>query len=324
MNEREYDYINKIFENQLNDKLVNRFLAFTNDIKPFLESFISSCKILPSLECHFKNDRIFYNAFSYIRERHSNYYSELLRMYSKKEIHIYPNENNIAECNSYNGEIWIGVSKTIIDDSNLVHEFFHHQNLIPINKEGKQNSMARALFGESISIAAQLDFAKQISDSDLREDSKKIEVDYINDGIKCARKVIVELSLIDIYKTYGKINTECIKDYSLNCCDDNMRELIMSEYVNVLKGIYKWGENLKFPFNLKYILGITIGYFISDLVDANPDKWEDIYDINSNFYNISPNDFLQKLGINFHDGIILSNFIEHYQQLSENYKQDKK
>ena len=323
MHEEEYSYINNIFKNELDNEIVNSYLLFANKLMPFLD-FIIKCRPLTPSTYQSKNYRSYHIAFNYIKENHPKYFPELIRMFSMNEIHIGNYSCDNASCDSYTGEIWLGKNQTILDDLNLVHEFFHHMNLIPINSDKNQKkSITRDLFGESISIAAQLDFSKKIIENDLKQDAVNFEINYINDCILCSKRIRVELILIEIYKKHGKINDELIKKYISNCQDTNLQNLIIDEYQNVLNAIGGWGSNFKIPFNLRYVLGITIGYYLSDLIEKNNQNWKVIYDINDDFYNMNIDDFLNKIGINLQDDTILLNFMEHYKKLNTDHVKKK-
>ena len=316
---QDFNYVNKIFKDELNDDSIQAKLLFAKKVSFLIDTILEYCSLIINKEyrCHIDNS--FYYGINYIKETHPDYYSELIRMYNNGEIHISNDSTGNAECDSYSGEIWLGTSKTILDDLHLVHEFFHHQNLIPINNGTKKKSVTRELFGEAISIAAELDFSDKITNDDLVEDTKIFEVDYINDAINCARKIKTELILIDIYSKHGEVNDYLIKAFILENNND-IGELFSQEYESVLNDISGWGANFKFYFNLKYVLGIIFGYYLSDLVKENPENWEIIYDINSNIYDLSVEQFLKKIEINLDDNKLITNFLEHYRKLNEKSK----
>lgn len=314
-----YNYINVIFNNELNNDSVNSMLTFVNKLKSLLDYIINNCTILPNENYSIK-DYTFYNAFNYVKEVHPTYYLELIRMNNENEIHVFASNFDNATCDSYNGHISIYSINAIIDELNLIHEFFHHQNLIP--NSNKEN-ITRKLFGETISITAELDFERKLTSELLRMDAKKFEINYINDAIKCAKKVRVELILIDIHIRNNKINNELIKEYILNCNDIYLKQLILEQYEDVLNDIGGWCSNFKFPFNMSYFLGIIIGYYLADIIELNPNIWKLIYDINNNFYNITIEEFLNKLKINLEDEKIINNFMRHYNNLNSLYKEYK-
>lgn len=319
----DYDYINQIFKSELDKDSIKKLLSFANELSFFYDRILKSCQSLPQTNYKHTIVNSFHYAINYIKTSHPRYYSELSRMFADGEIHVASFESDNAECSSYTGEIWIGLNRTILDDLNLVHEFFHHQNLIPINKGGVRNNITRELFGESISIAAQLDFSKKIKDDDLKEDSKKFEIDYINDAITCTKRIRTELILIEIYNKNGRITEDLIKEFILNNRDNDLGMLVLAEYENVLNSISGWGADFKFGFHLKYLLGITIGYYLADLVEQDFKNWKMIYDINAKMYDLSVDEFLDKIGISLKDEKLISRLIDHFQSLKEMQKQKK-
>lgn len=318
----DFDYVNQIFKKELNDKSTQTKLFYAKKLSFLIDGILEYCSPIINKKYSYHIDNSFYYGINYIKEIHPDYYLELIRMYNNGEIHILNYSTGNAECSSYSGEIWMGLSKTILDDFHLVHEFFHHQNLIPINNVSKGENITRELFGEAISIAAELDFSDKITNADFVEDTTIFEVDYINDAINCAKKIKTELILIDIYSKYGELNDNLIKSFILENNND-VGNLFYQEYENVLNDISGWGSNLKFSFNLKYVLGIMFGYYISDLVKENKEKWKIIYDINSNIYNLSVEQFLEKIKIDLEDNKLVTKFIEHYNKVNEKNKSIK-
>ena len=316
---QKFNYVNEIFKDELNDEFIQAKLLFAKKVSFFIDIILEHCSLIINQEyrCHINNS--LYYGINYIKETHPDYYSELIRMYNNGEIHISNYSTGNADCDSYTGEIWLGLSKTILDDLYLVHEFFHHQNLIPINNGTKKKSITRELFGEAISIAAELDFSDKITNDDLAKDTKIFEIDYINDAVECARKIKTELILIDIYSKHGEINDNLITTFILENNND-IGELFSQEYESVLSDISGWGANLKFYWNLKYVLGIIFGYYLSDLVKENPENWKIIYDINSSIYDLSIEQFLKKIKINLEEDKIVTIFLEHYNKLNEKSK----
>ena len=317
-------YLSEVFEKELKSGLLNPYFDIANTLLPSID-YIAKLDYILTKECSVKTKNPFLYASKYIEEKHPTYYPEFARMWQANEIHVSNYESDNAECDSYTGEIWAGKSCTILDDLNLVHEFFHHQNLTPINKGGK-NSFTRELFGEAISITAQFDFIKFLEKTNLCEDALIVKITYLNDCIKSARKIMVELILIELYKLNGKITDEIVKKYISYCKDEKLAIIIDEEYEDVLTSIGNWGANFKFPFNLKYFLGIIIGCHLSNLVNENQKKWEDIYIINKHFYYINEEEFLNKAGIKLDNDDLLLVFTEHFQRadlMNDNFKKQK-
>lgn len=310
----------KIFEDQLQNEQVKAYLDFASKILPLIDMIINADISLTSTECLNINDKPFTYANSYIERKHPNYTSELFQMWNTGRIHIANYKSDNASCDSYTGDIWLGLNETILDDLYLVHEFFHHQNLIPINDNSvKKEGFTRELFGESISIMSQLDFINDMPDDELRVDSKTLEIDYINDCSNSAKKIKVELALIDIYKINGTLTEELIQNYILNCENSSLAILIREEYDQVIRDISSWGANLKIPFNLKYVLGVVFGYYLADLINKKPNKWYDIYEINKTFYDIDVDEFLDKVEIDFSNPVLLSKYMERYNELKQEF-----
>lgn len=310
--------VNDIFKSKLKDRTVKESLCFAQDLLSFLDFIIKADICLPHKEYVAVNDKSFSYADNYVKCKHSQYYQEFKRMWKDNEIVISDYGVGNASCDSYTGKIFIGQSNTVLDDLFLVHEFFHHQNLRPINKNSAPfNSLSRKLFGEAISIMAQLDFAKSLTNDSLLKDSKIFELDYVNDCVSCAKKARVELILIDIFNSCGDVSDYSVEKYLSTCNDQYLKELVASEYEKCLRDICGWGANLKFLFNLKYVLGVTVGYYLADLVEKDPNKWNDIYYINSNFYDIDINTFFDRIGTTLDNEHILLNFLEHYKTLKD-------
>lgn len=310
--------VNDIFKSELSDETVKESLYFAQDLISFLDVIIKADMCLPHKEYAVVNDKSFSYADNYIKYKHFRYYQEFKRMWKDNEIVIGDYSGGNASCDSYTGKIFIGQSNTILDDLFLVHEFFHHQNLRPINKNSvPASSLPRELFGEAISIMAQLDFTKSLTNDSLLEDSKIFEFDYVNDCVSCARKVRVELILIDIFNSCGDVSECSVERYLSICSDEYLKELVASEYEKCLKNICGWGANLKFLFNLKYVLGVTVGYYLADLVEKDPNRWDDIYYLNSNFYDIDIDTFFDRIGTTLENETVLLNFFEHYKTLKD-------
>ena len=313
----DFKYVNSIFRNELNNESIKNVISISKRLIPLCDNILKNCTFLSSCSCNIEINDSFSLAYSYLKDRHPIYYDEIVRMKKENEIHIADYSLDNAGCDSYSGEIWLGKNKNILDDLNLIHEFFHHLNLKPLNDGGEDNTIARELFGESISIAAEIDFERSL-DELLKEDAKKFEIDYINDAIDCAKKIKIELLLVDLYLIYGKIDKDIISNFLENNKDNLVSSTMIDEVDNVIGNISDWGSSLKISFNLKYVIGIVFGYFLADKISNNYENWNIIYDLNNNLYNMSFDDVFKKICPNEDLTELFNCFFSHYKQRCTN------
>ena len=313
----DFKNINKIFDDELNKESIKNVIAISKRLLPLCDNILNNCSLLSSCTCNIEINDSFSLAYSYLKDKHPIYYDEIMRMKNGNEIHIADYSLDNASCDSYTGEIWLGKNKNILDDLNLIHEFFHHLNLKPLNNGGEENTIARELFGESISISSEIDFERSL-DISLREDAKKFEVDYINDAIDCAKKIKIEILLVDLYLIYGKIDKDIISDFLENNKDNLVSSTMIDEVDNVIGNISGWGSSLKISFNLKYVIGIVFGYYLADKISNNYENWNIIYDLNKNLYNLSFDDVFKKICPSEDLTELFDCFFSHYKELCMN------
>ncbi len=301
------DYVNKLFALELDKKEVKYLLDFCNK-NYLLVKMISEISF--DVQRDLKQIKVedFLYASRYIKERHSNYYDELERMFKYNEIIVSDYNCANASCDSYTGKIWIGLSHSILDDLYLVHEFFHHQNLIPINdKQGKEENLTRKMFGEAISYLSQFDMVDWVSDKDVKNECLNSVSDCICDCINCAKKIRVELFLISVFKKYKRIDESLIEKEALECKDEFLTSLVLEYFDGALKDICGWGADFKFPFYLKYVLGVSIAFYLRDRLKIDSDIWKKVYYVNEHIYDMSIEELLRLFEINLsREDIILS------------------
>lgn len=291
------DYVNKLFALELDKSEVINLLNFCNK-NYSLVKMISEISFDVQRDLNHTKVEDFLYAKRYIKDRHTNYYDELERMFKCNEIIVSDYNCANASCDSYTGKIWIGLSHSILDDLYLVHEFFHHQNLIPINdKQGKEENLTRKMFGEVISYLGQFDMVDWMSEDVIKNECLSRVSDCINDCINSAKTIRVELFLINIFKKYGRIDEDLIRKEVLDCKDDFLTSLVLEYFDKVLKDICGWGADFKFPFYLKYVLGISIAFYLRDRLKIDCDIWEKIYYVNEHIYDMSVEELLKLLEI---------------------------
>ncbi len=312
-----YDELNQIIKKEINNKSIIEIIDICKKLLPLFDMIYKNCTLIPETNYEIKEENGTDLALSYLKDYHPIYYDETQRMLDNNEIHIANYSLDNAGCDSYTGEIIIGNNKNISDALNLIHELFHHFNLKPINKYHMENTLARELFGEAISIAAELDFKKRLENKLLIEDAKKIEIDYINDAIDSIKKIKVELVLIDLYRIYGKIDKKTIDNFVSNNKDNAFGLIVLDEVENVINNITSWGSNLKIPLNLKYSIGIIFGYYLTSLIEDNYEYWNKIYTLNDKLYEISFEDALNFISPNYDDIQIFNIFFKNYEQIKK-------
>ena len=309
------DYVNKLFTLELDKSEVIYLLDFC-DKNYSLIKMISEISFDGKRDLKETKVEDFLYAKRYIKDRHSNYYDELERMFKCNEIIISDYNCANASCDSYTGNIWICLSHSVLDDLFLVHEFFHHQNLIPINgKQGIEENLTRKMFGEAISYLSQFDMVDWMSDVDKTECLTSVS-DCIYDCIDSAKMIRVELFLINIFKKYGRIDESLIQKEVLDCKDDFLTSLVLEYFDRVLKDVCGWGADFKFPFYLKYVFGISIAFYLRDRLKIDSDIWEKIYYVNEHIYDMSVEEFLRLLEIDLSGDKLMLSFNKQCEYLS--------
>lgn len=302
MKNREYKAINKILKKELSDEYILKLLEISKQLMPIVDGVLD-IPVFEKQEYSECNVGSFYNAKMYIYNRLPLFYRELVRMMENGEIHYSRKYGDIAECDNYTGELWLGRNYTIQDDIFFVHEFLHHMNLKPIkmNPDVNQNCLLRNLFGEVLSIAIELDFVDKLDDEKLKRDAIKTEMNYTSIVKECALKVKVELFLIDLYLKYGELSEDIIKNEIKACDDLEFALMLTNNYENVLCDINGWCANLKFLFNLKYVLGIVVGYSLFDSIKDDKDMIYKLAIICRRMYELSIDDFCVLFNIDLTD-----------------------
>ncbi len=312
-----YEEVNKIINEEMKNDSVMKIVTICKDLLPLFNKIIKKCEFLPEKRYEIEYENSTSLALSYLKINHQEYYEEAKRMMDNNEIHIADYSLDNAGCDSYSGEIFLGNNRNISDGLTLIHELFHHFNLRPFNRFHQENTISRELFGEAISIAAELDFKRKLEDKSLLEDAKKFEIDYINDAIDCIKKIKVELVLLDLYSVYGKIDKEIIKKFIDNNEDNVFGPIVLEEAESVINNITEWGSNLKIPLNIKYAIGIVFGYYISDLIEEDNNKWKIVYELNTKLYELDFNDLLNIICPLYNNDTIFDSFYKHYEELKK-------
>ncbi len=313
----DYEAVNNIIKTEIANDNVMNIIGICKKLLPLFDLIFKKCETLPERGYEVELEDSISLALSYLKSSNPVYYDETKRMMENNEIHIADYSLDNAGCDSYTGEILLGNNRNISDGLTLIHELFHHFNLKPFNKYHQENTISRELFGEAISIAAELDFERNLEDKTLLKDARKFEIDYINDAIDCIRKIKVELVLIDLYNIYGKIDKEVIYKFILNNKDNAFGSIVIEEVESVISNITSWGSNLKIPFNLKYAIGIIFGYYLADLIEKEYEKWFLIYDLNNKLYDLNFDEILNKICPNYDANILFECFYRHYDELKK-------
>lgn len=310
MKNREYKAINKILKSELSDESVLKILEVARQLMPIVDGVLETNIEFEKQEFSECNVFAYHNARKYICNRLTLFYRELVRMMSNGEVHYSRNFAGNASCDNYTGELWLGRSDTIQDDLFFVHEFIHHMNLKPINDnpEVDQKNLLRSLFGEALSIAAELDFVDKLEDDKLKKDAVKAEVNYSLMIKECALKVKVEMFLIDLYLKHGGLSEDIIKSAIKECDDVELALMVSNNYEDILGEINGWGANLKFIFNLKYVLGVVVGYSLFDRIKDDKDMIYKLAIICRRMYELTVDDFCTLFNIDLTDPLLIERF----------------
>lgn len=310
MKNREYKAINKILKSELSDESVLKILEVARQLMPIVDGVLETNIEFEKQEFSECNVFAYHNARKYICNRLTLFYRELVRMMSNGEVHYSRNFAGNASCDNYTGELWLGRSDTIQDDLFFVHEFIHHMNLKPINDnpEVDQKNLLRSLFGEALSIAAELDFVDKLEDDKLKKDAVKAEVNYSLMIKECALKVKVEMFLIDLYLKHGGLCEDIIKSAIKECDDLELALMVSNNYEDILGEINGWGANLKFIFNLKYVLGVVVGYSLFDRIKDDKDMIYKLAIICRRMYELTVDDFCTLFNIDLTDPLLIERF----------------
>ena len=310
MKNREYKAINKILKSELSDESVLKILEAARQLMPIVDGVLETNIEFEKQEFSECNVFAYHNARKYICNRLTLFYRELVRMMSNGEVHYSRNFAGNASCDNYTGELWLGRSDTIQDDLFFVHEFIHHMNLKPINDnpEVDQKNLLRSLFGEALSIAAELDFVDKLEDDKLKKAAVKAEVNYSLMIKECALKVKVEMFLIDLYLKHGGLSEDIIKSAIKECDGLELALMVSNNYEDILGEINGWGANLKFIFNLKYVLGVVVGYSLFDRIKDDKDMIYKLAIICRRMYELTVDDFCTLFNIDLTDPLLIERF----------------
>lgn len=312
MEKSEYKSLNKILKKDLSNEAVAALLNASKSLLHIVDGVLSIPVNMEEQPFSEVNTFSFLNAERFIVDTNPIFCREFYRMKRNGEIHTSRQFSGNASCDSYTGELWLGRSDTVQDDLFMIHEFIHHLNLKPINenKDINQKNVLRTLFGESLSIFGELNYVDSIKEDNLRNDARKREVQLVLQAEGCAKKFKVEMFLIDLYKKHGMLNEEIIKEAIAQCEDLELALLVNEMYEQVIFDITGWGANLKFDFNLRYVLGSVIGYHIYNLGKEENDIWYRMAIVCRRMYELSIEDFCKLFRINLNDIELINNYRE--------------
>ena len=326
MKKNEFKSLNKILKKELQNQsvvaLVNAAQGFMNIVDGVLEIPVN----IEEQQFSEVNTFSFLNAERFLTNTNPIFCREYYRMKRNGEIHTSRNFSGIASCDLYTGELWLGRSDTVQDDLFMVHEFIHHLNLLPINqnKDVDQKNVLRTLFGESLSMFGELNYASSIKEDNLRKDAQKREVQIMSDAYDCAKKFKVEMFLIDLYKKHGELSEEIIKEAIAQCEDLELALLVNEKYEEIINGITGWGANLKFDFYLKYVLGAVVGYHIYDLGCEVEDIWYRMAIVCRRMYELSIDEFCSLFRIDFNNGMLIDKYRDKVNGISKIFNGEEK
>lgn len=325
MKKSEFKYLNKILKKELQKQSVVDLLNSAQGFMHIVDGVLEIPVNIEKQEFSEVNTFSFLNAERFIADTNPIFCRELFRMKRNGEIHTSRKFSGNASCDAYNGELWLGRSDTVQDDLFMVHEFIHHLNLIPINKDSEvnQKNVLRTLFGESLSIFGELNYADTIKEDNLRKDARKREVQLILDSYDCAKKFKVEMFLIDLYKKYGTLSEEVIKKEISQCKDLELALLVNEMYEEVIYAITGWGANLKFDFYLKYVLGILVGYHIYELGKEEDDIWYRMAIVCRRMYELSIEEFCTLFRIDLNNSSLIQLYRDQVNTLSKIFNGDE-
>lgn len=311
MRKSSYKMVNKIIKKELQNEFVMELFKLAKDLMPIVDGVIATLVSFEQQKLSECNVFSFHNCEKYIKERLPLFYGEFLKMKRFGEIHYSRNFAGNASCDNYTGELWLGREDTIQDDLFMIHEFMHHMNLKPINnnKDVNQKVLLKELFGESLSIMGELDFTENLNDEKLKQDAYRADANRILMCRDCAVKVKVEMFLLDLYMKHGELNEEIIKSEIENCSDLELALLVADNYENILVSIDGWGANLKFAFNLKYVLGVVIGYHLADVAKKDSDICYRLAIVCRRMYELSVEDFCVLFELDLKDQELLNRYI---------------
>ena len=125
---------------------------------------------------------------------------------------------------------------------------------------------------------------------------------------ECALKVKVEMFLIDLYLKHGGLSEDIIKSAIKECDDVELALMVSNNYEDILGEINGWGANLKFIFNLKYVLGVVVGYSLFDRIKDDKDMIYKLAIICRRMYELTVDDFCTLFNIDLTDPLLIERF----------------
>lgn len=318
--------VNKIIKKELQNEFVMELFKTAKELMPIVDGVIATPISFEQQKLSECNVFSFHNCEKYIRERLPLFYKEFLRMKRDGELHYSRSFAGNASCDNYTGELWLGREDTIQDDLFMIHEFMHHMNLKPINKnkDVNQNVLLRELFGESLSIMGELDFGSTIEDEKLKQDLIRAEANNMLVCKDCAVKVKVELFLLELFIKYGELSEEIIKAEIESCSDVELALLVADNYESILVSIDGWGANLKFGFNLKYVLGVVVGYHLAEVAKKDSDICYRLAIVCRRMYELSIDDFCKLFELDLNDTELVNKYINKVRKIESYMKGQQK
>lgn len=194
------------------------------------------------------------------------------RVLDSTQERVYPEQSKYKNSGVRNdGYLKIDYDNTLEDEFAIAHEVTHE-----FSQQYRYNSLLKNYLGETTSITMEMlleDYLVEHNKFPEEEVLKNRKNRFIN-TYNGACTILIECTLIDLYKKNGYINEEIYKNY-LNSLEDSsvMKKVLVAVGQEHLKQIART-ERLQFPVIQNYVIGTVLACDLHHQITQIPEKKE--------------------------------------------------